>query len=95
MTTKAMRGIKPDVRENALLREALELHLAFLKTLNSGWLGKTTGDIGLLNAAYLASTKALNYGTPATIPPSVNAKRQWYIRLTKRQAPGNSSKQAK
>jgi len=41
------------------LLAALKLHLAFLKTLPPGWLGKTSGDVGLLNDAYLASEKAL------------------------------------
>lgn len=38
--------------------EALDLHLAFLDSLPSGWLGKTTGDVGLLNDAYIASNAA-------------------------------------
>lgn len=42
-----------------LLVEALKLHLAFLDSLPEGWLGKTTGDVGLLNDAYIASSKAL------------------------------------
>lgn len=37
------------------LEAALQLHLNFLDSLPSGWLGKTTGDIGLLNDAYIAS----------------------------------------
>lgn len=38
---------------------ALKLHLQFLDSLPSGWLGKTTGDVGLLNDAYIASSKSL------------------------------------
>lgn len=37
------------------LEAALQLHLDFLASLPAGWLGKTTGDIGLLNEAYIAS----------------------------------------
>jgi hypothetical protein len=38
--------------------EACELFVQFLGTLPKGWLGKTTGDIGLLNEAYLAQSRA-------------------------------------
>lgn len=41
------------------LLEALELHLAFLKSLPHGWLGKTCGDVGALNDAYLKGNAAL------------------------------------
>lgn len=41
-----------------LLEKALELHLAFLATLPVGWLAHTSGDVGLLNDAYIASRKA-------------------------------------
>ena len=41
------------------LLESLELFIAFMASLNPGWLGKTTGDIGLLNDAYLLSAKAI------------------------------------
>ena len=41
------------------LLEALELHIAFLDSLNKGWLGKTTGDVGLLNKAYIKGSEAL------------------------------------
>lgn len=41
------------------LLAALRLHLAFLKSLPHGWLGKTCGDIGALNDAYLTGNKAL------------------------------------
>lgn len=39
------------------LENALQLHLDFLGSLPEGWLGKTCGDIGLLNEAYIASRK--------------------------------------
>lgn len=39
-------------------KEAAELFEQFLATLNKGWLGKTTGDVGLLNDAYLKLTAA-------------------------------------
>ncbi len=48
------------LQRNKLLAEALELHLAFLKSCNAGWIGGICCDIGLLNSAYLASTKALD-----------------------------------
>lgn len=41
------------------LLNALQLHLAFLASLPPGWLGKTSGDVGLLNDAYLAGNAAL------------------------------------
>lgn len=41
------------------LLAALELHIAFLDSLNKGWLGKTTGDVGLLNKAYIKGSEAL------------------------------------
>jgi hypothetical protein len=41
------------------LKESCELFVAFLASLNPGWLGKTTGDIGLLNDAYIKSARAL------------------------------------
>jgi len=41
------------------LLEALRLHLEFLKSLPRGWLGKTSGDVGALNDAYLAGNRAL------------------------------------
>ena len=41
------------------LFDALGLHLAFLKSLPTGWLGRTSGDVGLLNDAYLASGRAI------------------------------------
>lgn len=41
--------------ENAALRKALQLHLDFLASLPTGWLGRTCADIGLLNDAYIAS----------------------------------------
>lgn len=40
------------------LERALRLHLAFLSSLPIGWLAHTTGDVGLLNDAYLASRDA-------------------------------------
>jgi len=48
------------------LLEALELHIAFLASLNPGWLGKTTGKVGLLNEAYCKGSVALAKakGTP-------------------------------
>jgi ubiquinone biosynthesis protein Coq4 len=39
------------------LETALQLHLDFLASLPKGWLGHTTGDIGLLNQAYIQSRK--------------------------------------
>jgi hypothetical protein len=41
------------------LLEALELHLKFLKSLPPGWLGKTSGDVGCLNEAYVKSERAI------------------------------------
>lgn len=41
------------------LLTALQLHLAFLDSLPRGWLAHTVADIGMLNDAYLASTKVL------------------------------------
>lgn len=38
--------------------EALDLHLAFLDSLPKGWLANTSGDVGLLNDAYIATGKA-------------------------------------
>ncbi len=46
-------------RKNAELTEALRLHLKFLDSLPNGWLGKIVADIGALNDAYIASSKAL------------------------------------
>jgi hypothetical protein len=46
-------------QKNRELTEALRLHLAFLDSCNKGWLGGICCDLGLLNRAYLASTKAL------------------------------------
>lgn len=37
---------------------ALKLHLEFLASLPPGWLAKTSGDVGLLNDAYIASKDA-------------------------------------
>lgn len=45
------------------LLKAVELHLAFLDSLPLGWLGNTTGDIGLLNEAYLTSRPAIAEAT--------------------------------
>ena len=41
------------------LLDALRLHLEFLSSVPKGWLGKTSGDIGALNDAYLTGNKAL------------------------------------
>lgn len=68
-----VRGGKNTAEANARLiaaapelLTALNLHLEFLKSLPPGWLGKTSGDIGLLNDAYLTGNKALAKvnGTP-------------------------------
>lgn len=40
------------------LLKALKMHQDFLSSLPKGWLAKTTGDIGLLNDAYLVGVKA-------------------------------------
>lgn len=42
------------------LLEALELAHAFLNSLPRGWLGKTTGDVGLLNDFYIKSGQAMD-----------------------------------
>lgn len=47
------------------LSHALQLHVAFLNSLGNGWLGRTSGDVGLLNDAYLATRVAL---TKARLP---------------------------
>jgi len=39
------------------LEKTLTLFLDFLDSLPAGWLGKTTGDIGLLNEAYISARK--------------------------------------
>jgi hypothetical protein len=39
-------------------KQAAELFEEFMATLPRGWLGKTCGDIGLLNQAYLTMRKA-------------------------------------
>lgn len=39
------------------LEKTLQLYLDFLGSLPNGWLGRTSGDIGLLNEAYIASRK--------------------------------------
>lgn len=39
-------------------REAADLFKQFLESLPKGWLGKTTGDVGLLNEAYIKLGKA-------------------------------------
>lgn len=59
-------GNSPEAAANARLmsaapelKEALELHIAFLDSLNKGWLAKCCGDIGLLNEAYLKGNEAL------------------------------------
>lgn len=39
-------------------REACDMFIAFLRSLPQGWLGKTVGDIGLLNEAYLKQASA-------------------------------------
>ena len=41
------------------LLEGLKLFMKFLDSLPEGWLGKTVGDIGCLNEAYIVSGKAL------------------------------------
>lgn len=41
-----------------LLEHALKLHLEFLASLPHGWLAHTSGDVGKLNDAYIASHKA-------------------------------------
>ena len=41
------------------LLHALKLHLAFLNSLPPGWIGHTSGDVGLLNEAYLSSRRLL------------------------------------
>lgn len=40
-------------------QRALRLHLKFLASLNPGWLRCVTGNVGVLNEAYLASEEAL------------------------------------
>lgn len=58
------RGALPGlVHKNTLdteakARAALVLFLRFMNTLPQGWLGRTSGDVGLLNEAFLASTAA-------------------------------------
>lgn len=49
------------VNEHAALeeyKEACEKFVGFPHSLPKGWLGKTTGDVGLLNDAYLQEAKA-------------------------------------
>lgn len=41
-----------------LLETALKLHLEFLASLPGGWLAHTSGDVGKLNDAYIASREA-------------------------------------
>jgi hypothetical protein len=57
--------MKPKINHAAApeLLEALQMHLQFLDTLPKGWLANTTGDIGLLNNAYLLSSKAIKKAT--------------------------------
>lgn len=45
-------------RQIKRLERALRLHLDFLASLPKGWLAKTSGDVGLLNQAYIESAKA-------------------------------------
>jgi hypothetical protein len=40
-------------------KEAADKFNAFLDSLPEGWLGKTSGDIGLLNDAFLAYSRAI------------------------------------
>ncbi len=47
------------IRSAPDLLRALRLHVGFLATLPTGWLGKTVADIGMLNDAYLASSPLL------------------------------------
>lgn len=49
---------------NANAKGALLLLLRFLRTLPTGWLGKTSGDVGLLNEAYIQSRQVLGKEFP-------------------------------
>ena len=60
--------IKLEKSHDALLK-ALNLHRAFLNSLPKGWLGHTTGDIGLFNDAELLSIKAVNEAVELKIKP--------------------------
>jgi len=61
---KALFLAAPELeQQNAALVAALQLHLDFLEDLrkrNPGWLGKCVADIGLLNDAYIASSKVMS-----------------------------------
>ena len=54
-------GLRRLETEHAALvdyKEACEKFVEFLNSLPRGWLGKTSGDVGLLNDAYLQESKA-------------------------------------
>lgn len=57
-TADLVQKIVSDNAKITKLTRALELHLQFLASLPPGWLAHTTGDVGLLNDAYLASRDA-------------------------------------
>lgn len=48
---------------NQELLKAVQLALDFLDSLPSGWLGKTSGDVGLLNDFYLTAKPAVKKAT--------------------------------
>lgn len=58
LNTKQYKQWYTKVKRHDLLEKALQLHLDFLASLPEGWLSKTTGDVRLLNEAYIASRKA-------------------------------------
>jgi hypothetical protein len=69
-TIEPGKAISDEVRANACLIAAapellasVNLFVKFLASLNPGWLGKTSGDIGLLNDAYIQSAKAIAKAT--------------------------------
>jgi len=55
---REIQGLRDAADRLEKTEKALELHLQFLASLPKGWLGKTCGDVGLLNDAYLASSAA-------------------------------------
>lgn len=49
---KTTRILQQAILDRAELRRTVGLFLSFLDSLPEGWLGKTVGDIALLNDAY-------------------------------------------
>lgn len=47
-------ALKEEIKQ---LRETVALAHTFLDSLPQGWLGKTTGDIGVLNDFYIKSAR--------------------------------------